>query len=257
VLDGSEEWILIHVEVQHQRDENLPKRLIDYHGAIRGRYGRKVLTLVILADENPGWRPSFFQEEVLGCKLRFDFPVCKLLDLVEPAKTALAQKRPSAVIIVANWAAQQTRHNMAERGRWKWKLTRQLYEAGYEKTDILELYRLLDWLLKLPIEIEKEFRAKLDQYEKSKVMPYVTSIERFAKDEGRQEGRQEGREEGREEGRQMIREVIFETLSARFQSVSEFVRNRVQATRDETLLRQWIQQAIKSPTLADFEKGLH
>ncbi len=31
-------------------------------------------------------------------------------------------------------------------------------------------------------------------------MPYITSIERVAKKEGREEGRQEGRREGREEG---------------------------------------------------------
>jgi predicted transposase YdaD len=33
-------------------------------------------------------------------------------------------------------------------------------------------------------------------------MPYVTSVERLAKEEGREEGRQEGRQEGRRQGRQ-------------------------------------------------------
>ena len=32
-------------------------------------------------------------------------------------------------------------------------------------------------------------------------MPYVTSVERLAKEQGRQEGRQEGRQQGRQEGR--------------------------------------------------------
>src|SRR5437773_10926166 len=87
LLDGTEEWILIHIEVQHHRDSHLPERVFDYHGPIRHRYGKKVLTLVILADEDPNWRPSYFEEEILGCRVRIDFPVCKLLDLVESAQS--------------------------------------------------------------------------------------------------------------------------------------------------------------------------
>jgi hypothetical protein len=112
------------------------------------------------------------------------------------------------------------------------------------KRHILELFRLLDWLLKLPMENEAEFRQQLDNYEKTKVMPYVTSIERLAK------------EEGREEGRQMVRENLFDVLSERFHSVPEFVRERLNATRDDTLLRQFFQHAIKCQTLDEFETAL-
>src|SRR5207248_913998 len=80
--DGGEEWILVHVEVQHQHDINLPERVYQYHHRVRDRFGKRVLSLVILADERPDWRPNHYEEEVLGCRVRFDFPICKLLDLV-------------------------------------------------------------------------------------------------------------------------------------------------------------------------------
>src|SRR5207237_1877218 len=38
-LDGAEEWILIHLEVQHQRDPGLPERLYQYHHRVRDRFG--------------------------------------------------------------------------------------------------------------------------------------------------------------------------------------------------------------------------
>jgi hypothetical protein len=142
---------------------------------------------VRLADERVDWRPTHYETELLGCRVQFDFPVCKLVDLVEQAKTVLNEVQPSAVMIVANWAAQQTRSDMAERRRVKWDLTRRLYDAGYSRKDILELYRLVDWLLRLPDRLEQEFKQQVSEYERSMFMPYVTSIERLAKEEGRTE----------------------------------------------------------------------
>ena len=123
--------------------------------------------------------------------MQFDFPVCKLLDLVAVAREVGNRGKPSAVIVLANWAAQQTRQDMTERSRVKWNLTRRLYEADLGKKDVLELYRLIDWLLRLPPELEQDFKRQVRDYEESKTMPYVTSIERLAKEEGREEGRAE------------------------------------------------------------------
>src|SRR5258708_4061016 len=54
--DGSLEWILVHVEVQHQRDVDLARRVYQYHHRVWDRFGHRVVSLVILADEQPNWR---------------------------------------------------------------------------------------------------------------------------------------------------------------------------------------------------------
>ena len=100
--------------------------------------------------------------------------------------------QPSAVMVVANRVAQQTWEDVAERRRLKWELTKGLYDVGYERQDNLELQRLIDWLLRLPDNLEQEFKQQVLEYERSKSMPYVTSIERLAKEEGRNEGRLKG-----------------------------------------------------------------
>jgi len=122
--------------------------------------------------------------------------------------------KPSAVIVLANWAAQQTSQDMAERLRVKWNLTRRLYEAGFGKKDVLELYRLVDWLVGLPPELDRDFKRQLRDYEENNVMPYVTSIERLAKEEGREEGREEGWEKGHEAGRA---EIVLRLLRRRWE----------------------------------------
>jgi predicted transposase/invertase (TIGR01784 family) len=60
---------------------------------------------------------------------------------------------------------------------WKFKLTRSLYEQGYERQDILNLFRFIDWILELPEGLKQSFRNELEEYERERQMPYVTSIE--------------------------------------------------------------------------------
>jgi len=238
--DGSEEWILVHVEVQHQHDVNLPERIYQYHHRVRDRFGKRVLSLVILADERADWRPNHYEEEVLGCRVRFDFPICKLLDLVSAAEAASRTGQPSAVLILANWATQRTRHDMTERRRWKWDLTRRLYEAGLERKDILELYRLVDWLMRLPTALEQEYKLQLREYETQRLMPYITSIERM----------------GREEGRlQTLREDILDVLEARFGPLPSALRERMNAVEDITRLKSRLRQAVTCGSLSEFERA--
>ena len=106
----------------------------------------------------------------------------------------------------------------------KWNLTRRLYEAGFVKKDVLELYRLVDWLLGLPAELERDFKRKVREYEESKAMPYVTSIERMAKEEGWTQGREKGREEGWEQGRA---DLVLRLLRRRWEPLPPGLEERI------------------------------
>ena len=53
---------------------------------------------------------------------------------------------------------------------------------------MLNLFRFLDWLLKLPKGLEAEFWQELSTYEEERRMPYVTSVERIGIEKGKTEG---------------------------------------------------------------------
>ncbi|NJL41859.1 MAG: hypothetical protein HC899_38220 [Leptolyngbyaceae cyanobacterium SM1_4_3] len=114
--------------------------------------------------------------------------------------------------------------------RWKLQLIRALYERNYSQQDILELFRLLDWMMRLPNELEIQFRDEVRRFEEEKNMQYVTSIERIGREEGLLEGRQQGRQEEREA-------VIFTLLKSRFGKIdgelSKIVEQLVQMQPDE------------------------
>jgi len=67
---------------------------------------------------------------------------------------------------------------------------------GVDAQDLRQLFRVIDWLMELPPQLEIQFRMAIDKIESEHNMPYITSVERLARNEGRNEGRNECREEG-------------------------------------------------------------
>ena len=59
--DGREAWLLIHVEVQGEKERDFPERMFIYNYRIYDRYHRPVVGLAILCDAAPRWRPNEFE----------------------------------------------------------------------------------------------------------------------------------------------------------------------------------------------------
>jgi hypothetical protein len=187
-LNGAEEWVLVHIELQAQTDRDLPQRVYRYHHRIVDRFNRRAATLVVFADDRPGWRPDLYEEELWGCRVQFTYPICKLLDFSRDSETLEASSNPAAVVIAAHLAAKASRGNMELRKRSKWQLVRRLYDRGYNHHDVQELLRLIDWLLVLPEAMEQTFEQELIEFESENTMAHITSFERIGIQKGRHQG---------------------------------------------------------------------
>ena len=88
-------------------------------------------------------------------------------------------------------------------------------------------------------------------------MPYVTSIERMAREEGRTEGRTEGRREGLQQGEvRGLQQGLEVALEVKFGAASAELLPLVQAEQRVDVLRA-VQRAIRTAqTLADVRKLL-
>jgi hypothetical protein len=188
-LSGEETWVLVHIEIQSQEESKFSSRMFVYYYRLRDKYNQKIASLAILGDERETWRPQPFREELWGCRVQFEFPIIKLLDY-EPRWTELeASRNPFAVAVMAHLKTKETRNDAQARKEWKFRLTRRLYEQGYERQDILNLFRFLDWMLELPEGLKQAFRTELAQYEQERQMPYITSIEQMGIEKGKEEER--------------------------------------------------------------------
>ncbi len=73
-----------------------------------------------------------------------------------------------------------TRQDPASRHTGKIRLVRELYERGMSRDDVLQLFRIIDWMMDLPEALEQLFKQEAEQIEQERHMPYVTSVERIA-----------------------------------------------------------------------------
>jgi len=60
---------------------------------------------------------------------------------------------------------QQMRHDLEGRKKWKLYLARRLYERGYQREDVINLFRFIDRIMRLPEEMEVSFWQKIRRYE--------------------------------------------------------------------------------------------
>ena len=52
---GTQEEILVHIEVQSQHDSRFPRRMYVYNHRLEDRYGRMPVSLAILGDDGLEW----------------------------------------------------------------------------------------------------------------------------------------------------------------------------------------------------------
>jgi hypothetical protein len=176
--DGREAWVLIHIEVQTQREAGFAKRMYGYNTRIADRYNRTVVSLAVLADDDPAWRPEHYEEELWGWSVRMAWPAVKVLDFAGREAELERSTNPFAKVVLAHLKALQTRQNPDDRRTWKLRLVRNLYERGFSSEDVRQLFRMIDWLMNLPVRQEAKFWREMDEYEEGLRMPYVTSVER-------------------------------------------------------------------------------
>jgi hypothetical protein len=240
-LDGRELWLLVHVEVQGRVERRFGKRMFRYNVRCFELYDRRVVSLAILCDDVPAWRPKGFAYGGWGSRTGIRFPTVKLLDYAGREKELAGSDNPVAQVVLAHLAAQATRREPEGRRASKVRLVKGLYDRGWSAADVRQLFRLIDWLMELPDELQGSFRQELHKFEEERHMPYVTSIERLAKKEGRQQG-----------ARAELLGTIRAGLKDKFGAAGIRLMGRVRVIDGLPRLRVLVQALIKIESLQAF-----
>jgi hypothetical protein len=159
-----------------------------YNYRIFDRYDHEVISLAILADDDPDWRPGRFGYGRWGFRTGTEFPHPKLLDYAEHWQALEADANPFAVVVMAHLKTLETRQAPADRHAWKLRLVKGLYERGMEREDVWQLFRFIDWIMDLPESLGNLFWQEIAQYEEEKHMPFITTPERIGMEKGLEEG---------------------------------------------------------------------
>lgn len=242
--EGKDVWLLIHIEVQSQVDPTFARRIFVANYRLFDRYSREVISLGVLADEDPDWRPDNYGYGRWGSEMRLHFPTVKLLDYAAQWEALEQNPNPFAVVVMAHVKTQATRGKAQARLRWKINVVKGMYQRGYKRKDVLELLRFIDWIMALPPRMERGFWQEVHKIEEADKMRYVMSIERIAMQDGIEQGR-------------LItaRTSVLDILNLRFHSVPDELVEQIDVLTDLEQLKALLRLAATAGTLEEFEQA--
>ncbi|MEO5333920.1 MAG: hypothetical protein H7839_18050 [Magnetococcus sp. YQC-5] len=247
--DGIEYWVLIHVEVQGDRKRDFASGMYVYQYRAYDLYRKPVCGLAILADQEVNWRPSEFRYAIWGTKQRYQFTSIKLLDYAQ----AELKKSDNlfAIVTLAHLQAKKTRNLAEDRYLAKINLVRSLYRRGFDRQKIIDLFLFIDWVLHLPEDADKRFWKDISDFEETKKMPYISSVERIGQQIGEQRGERIGQRIGEKRGRKKeAAAILLEMIGYKFGQVAESVTEKV-AGADRKIIRKWHKNLIFANSLDD------
>lgn len=138
---------------------------------------------------------------------------------------------------MAHLRTQATTQDLAGRLQWKLSLIKRMYELGYSRDKIQQIFRLLDRLMTLPPELDLNFQAELERFEAEQQMTYITSIERIGIAKATQKN-------------------ISQILTIRFKDVPTELVEKLNKLYDIELLNQLLERAVTTGSISEFRQQL-
>ncbi len=192
--NGEEKWLLLHIEIQSQYEKDFARRIFIYNYKILDKYkNRDVISLVVLGDTNKSFRPNKYQIKYPDFELTFKYKIVKLIDYIGKEKELENSNNPFAIIILSHLKSLQAKQDIQKKYIFKFLLVKKLRNKGFNKDDIYNLHKFIDWILKLPEELELQLAEDIFRIEEETKMPLMLTIEKLGIKKGKLEGKREGK----------------------------------------------------------------
>ena len=189
-LTGSEQWILIHIEVQGYNDKHFAQRMFTYFYRIFDKYNKPITAFAIFTEENKQFKPNVFEQEFLGTRLRYEFNIYKVIDQSEEELSQ--SNNPFAQVILTVLAAIKSKGLEEEEVfNIKLELTRRLLSKNIPKNKIRAIMNFLRYYIHFENpEMNLKFDKEIDEITQNKK---TMGIEEFLLDRAEKKGIEKGR----------------------------------------------------------------
>ncbi len=244
--DGRKGRILLHLEIQNERDPFFDERLFIYHYRIFDKTRDPVITLALLTDFDPAWRPGKYMRELAGCSVEFNFPSRKLTDYND--EELAASRNPFAFIARAHLEARRTGGDMKRRYDLRMVLQDAVEASGIGESEALWVMRFIEEVMTLPEDLHRKLFFER-QARKEKAMVFTTYAERVGERKGIKKGELKGTLKTQ-------RANVLQLLEMRFGKVPNRLAVKVSDLTDSALLNELFEAAFRCDSLKEFEAQL-
>lgn len=84
--DGTDQWFLIHIEIQGQHEKNFAERMFHYFYRIKDKYNRQVTAFALFTYPRQSY-PRAYEYEFMGTKLRYEYRSFSILELAKKERS--------------------------------------------------------------------------------------------------------------------------------------------------------------------------
>lgn len=194
--DGTEEWILLHVEIEGRGGHCFPHRMLQYWYRIYDRYRVDIGALAVFTGGKNQRRPGSFHKAFLGTEITYKYNVYHILDHSE--EELLAMDNPFALVVLAAQKA-LLMGKVPEEELAAHRLTIARALVNSKKYDHERIVRFLSFLKRfLYIEnpqINRNFDKQVDKLTgKEDTMGIIETIKKIEREEGIELGIEQGAE---------------------------------------------------------------
>jgi hypothetical protein len=248
LLQGGLATVLIHVEFQNQVIANLPDWLNIYNTLIHALFREPAVTLAVLGDRDPQWRPGEYRWSLGGFDNVMRFPMAKLLDYEAQWSELEQSSNPFAIVVRAHLKTLATEGNPETRFEWKLRLAKELYSRRYTEEQIEQLLEFIFWLMALDDTLEAEWNRAIARIEEEKQVTTLTPYKRWLIEQSKQEGREEGMVKARQVD-------VIEVLKIRLGPPPDDIIEAIRRLEPDRLVDAF-HAALRAGTLDEFRVAL-
>jgi len=193
--DGSERWILLHVEVQRNKGKEFPARMFEYFVRLHRR-GQPVAAIAVLTGVDGKERMGVYEERCLWTCVRYEYKTLRIADYTDD-ELAASMNPFAAVMLVAKEALLQVRGTDEEKDsallEQKMLMVRLLNEKaaifGEQKLKAIKYFLYNYVVFKNPETNRKFIEASDKEFDKTSItMGIVEQMHKIERQEGVQEG---------------------------------------------------------------------
>ena len=251
--NGKAAWLLIHIEIQDRITRVFARRLFIYNYRLldKEKHRVEVVSLAVLTGLGRS-QTGRYESKRWGCSTTFAFPCARLADYADRWDELEASDNIFAVAVMAQLKAHQTKGDNAQRLVWKRQLIFGLYRRGFNREQIINLFRFIEWIMTLPPGLEQQLQQEVYEYEERNNMPFLARFEIRAEQRGLEQGLEQGLAQGATQG---MRTLMLRLLEAQIGVLTDRARKQLAKLSTEQVA-QLAEALLKFKSKTDLTKWL-
>ncbi len=228
-----------YVFIGWQPEPNLAEHMAQVQSRANIGQFSPVACFALLSQFPASPEASGFTWNCLGSQLAYHFTCYSLNDYLGQESELIRNDNAFALLTLTHLVKQATYNDMAARYAQKWDLIQSLFQRGWTRQRIINLFLAIDWSLPLPLRWSQQLWRNIEQFEEQQIMRYVSSVERFVRENERQQGYIQGQSN-----------MLQHLLSQRFGELPLWVGMQLQDGNSQQF-GLWLERALSVTSLEE------